>query len=471
MVERFAPVLFALALAVGCDNSGTIADDDAADDDAADDDAADDDAADDDTSTEDCVDPPEDVLAQLYTDVDEYLRADDPGDEPQLLTALDAEYAGVCFEHFAGAIRAWNGGDAHIGVQEEEYWIEDMEALGSVHVYVPEDLATRAPLVIWLHGAGADTGATWANDPAFQQTADEQGAILASPTCDELCDWSLADYCGAQVVSLVRHLKRRYPVDDDRVYLTGHSMGGRGSLTMGLTYPSLFAGLTPSAATLGATAATFDVDYHADYSRPHVENALVQRVHLLTGLDDNPYLVAQNEGTALAFDELGYDFEWNAMAGQGHGFAYDAWNAGLAWTMEHPRETYPAHAIWNQAEHGSSYFDDLYLHQELNPPEYWLRIDDRDSGVEPARVEGTVVGQVVTVTTDNVTELTVMLADELLDLDQTVAIEVNGETWFEGAVERSPHLALTSARERSERSMVFASEVSGPVPGSGEPRG
>ena len=463
MAERFASVLLALAMGGGCDTSGTIpADDDVTGDDDV---MGDDDVTgDDDTSVGDCVDPSQDVLAQLHLDVDEYLRADDPGDDPQLLAALEDDYDGVCFEHFAGAIRAWNGGDAHAGVQEEEYWIEDMEAFGSVHVYVPQGLAGRVPLVIWLHGAGADTGATWANDPVFQQTADEQGAILASPTCDELCDWSMADYCGAQVVSLVRHLKRRHPVDDDRVYLTGHSMGGRGSLTMGLTYPSLFAGLAPSAATLGATAATYDVDYHADYSRPHVENAFVQRVHLITGMDDNAYLVAQNECTALAFDELGYDFAWNAMVGQGHGFAYDAWIEGLTWTMERARETYPQHVIWNQAEHGSSYFDDLYLHQQLNPPEYWLRIDDRDSGVDPARIEGVVDGQVVTVTADNVTELSVMLADELLDLDQSVTIEVNGTVWFDGAVERSPDHALTSARERSERSMVFAAEISGSLP-------
>jgi len=469
MAERPWLLLLVLLLAPGCENSGTLPDDDsAADDDViGDDDTA---ASDDDTAAGDCVDPPDDVLAQLYQDVDEYLRADDPGDDPGILAALDGEYAGVCFEHFAGAIRAWNGGDAHGGVQEEQYWVEDMEEQQSVHVYVPGDLDSRAPLVIWLHGAGADTGATWANDPVFQQAADDQGAILACPTCDELCDWSMADLCGAQVVSLVRHLKRRYPVDDDRVYLTGHSMGGRGSLTMGLTYPSMFAGLTPSAATLGAAAATFDIDYHADYSRPHAENARVQRVHLITGMQDNPYLVAQNEGTAQAFDELGYDFEWNAMADQGHAFEYDAWAEGLAWTMEVERDPYPTHAIWNQAEHGSSYFDDLYLHQQLNPPEYWLRIDERDSGVAAARIEGAIDGHVVSVATDNVTELTVMLADELLDLDQPLTIEVDGAVWFEGTVERSPHTALASARERSERSMVFAAQVCGPASGNGEPR-
>ena len=449
---------FALIVALGCNGSGTIPDDD----DTA---GVPDDDDDSSANGEDCVDPPADELAQLHADVDDYLRADDPGEAPALLAALDDQYAGVCFEHFVSAIHTWSGDPPASGVNEETYFIEHWEETGEVFVYVPEGLPDdqRVPLLVWLHGAGADTGATWAYDPFFQEVADGQGVILASPTCDEICDWSVTESCGSQVISLVRHLKRRYPVDDDRVYLTGHSMGGRGSFTMGLTYASTYAGLIPSAATIGATSATLDVEYHADYCRPHVENALNQRVDLVTGMADNEYLVAQNEGAALAFDELGYDFAWTALEDQPHAFAAFDWSEAVDWVMQRQRDPYPAHAIWNLAEHNSSYFEHLYLHTIVNPAEYWLRIDDRGDSEVPARVEGIVDGQAVVVTTDNVTELTVLLADELLDLDQPLTIEVNGETWFDGSVERSPHLALTSARERSERSMVFAVQVSGDV--------
>jgi len=41
---------------------------------------------------------------------------------------------------------------------------------------------------------------------------------------------------------------------------------------------------------------------------------------------------------------------------------------------------------------------------------------------------------------------------------------VDGETFFSGPVEADPRAALTSARERSERSMVFAVEITGEAP-------
>ena len=465
VVLLFAPLTW------GCDQGGSNAgDDDAADDDDSETDDDDSTGGDDDDTPTDCTHPDEDTLAQLYAEVHAYLTAEDPGDDPAVLAKLDDEYADVCFDHFADAIRARPTATFEPGAGPQDYFVEHWETTQEVYVYVPGGLAedARPPLIVWLHGAGSDTGQTWANNPIFQELADAQGAILAAPTSDEICDWSATESCGAQVLSVVRHLKRRYPIDDDRVYLTGHSMGGRGSFTMGLTYPSTYAGLLPSAATIGATAATLDVDYHEAYCFPHVENALHQRVELHTGLLDNEWLVAQNEGASAAFGSLGYDFQWLAMPDAGHAFDPIVWSEGMARVMEHAREPYPSHVIWNQAEHGSSYYDYLFLHEGMDPPEFWLRLDDRADSQALGRVEGTVDGATLAVVTENVTELTVMLADELVDLDGEVTVEVDGEVWFQGNVERSAYLALTSARERSERSMVFAARLRGDIPGSGE---
>jgi hypothetical protein len=47
------------------------------------------------------------------------------------------------------------------------------------------------------------------------------------------------------VYDVLADVKRRYPVDDDRVYLTGASMGGGGALWLGLTRPDLWAAVVP----------------------------------------------------------------------------------------------------------------------------------------------------------------------------------------------------------------------------------
>jgi predicted peptidase len=44
---------------------------------------------------------------------------------------------------------------------------------------------------------------------------------------------------------LLEQIMRNYAVDKSRVYLTGLSMGGYGTWSLGLTYPELFAAIAP----------------------------------------------------------------------------------------------------------------------------------------------------------------------------------------------------------------------------------
>ena len=45
------------------------------------------------------------------------------------------------------------------------------------------------------------------------------------------------------VYEVIDDVKRRYPVDEDRIFLTGISMGGGGALWLGMTRPDLWAGI------------------------------------------------------------------------------------------------------------------------------------------------------------------------------------------------------------------------------------
>ncbi len=458
--------LFAISLiSPACPTGGVAADDDSGGPPPDDDDAT----GDDDTG---CEDPDPETLSRLYADVHTYLTCEDPGEDPPLLQELDDDYAGICFEHFADAIRHWPPGPpgAAPGVSMTGYWVDVEDVGANLHLYVPEGLdlagSERFPLALWLHGAGGAGGGIVAS-AMYQRVADENSAILAAPQCLDHCDWSASESCAMQALSALRYLKRIVPLDHDRVYLTGHSMGGRGSFTLGLTYPQEFAGLAPAAGSIGAITATTDVDHHHDYCYPHAENGLHQRIHLQVGQDDLNYLVAQNEGAALAFDELGYDFRFEALEGVGHAMDMDTWYGAMAWLAETSREPYPDRVVFNVPEHLSSYYSDLYFHTQVPLSQYWLGVDQRSDDGAPARVEGSVAGDTLEITTDNVARLSVLLADELVDLDGPVTVVVDGEVWFEGRVGRDSALALVYARERLERSMVFAARLEGPVPGGG----
>lgn len=47
------------------------------------------------------------------------------------------------------------------------------------------------------------------------------------------------------VLDVIAEMKRRFPVDPDRVFIMGHSMGGAGSYTVGLHHPDMFGGIMP----------------------------------------------------------------------------------------------------------------------------------------------------------------------------------------------------------------------------------
>jgi pimeloyl-ACP methyl ester carboxylesterase len=53
------------------------------------------------------------------------------------------------------------------------------------------------------------------------------------------------------VLEVIDEVKRRFPVDSERVFIMGHSMGGSGSYSVGLHYPDRFGGIMPIDAAMG----------------------------------------------------------------------------------------------------------------------------------------------------------------------------------------------------------------------------
>jgi predicted peptidase len=110
------------------------------------------------------------------------------------------------------------------------------------------------PLVLYLHGGslrGDDISQMKrfglaekvATDPKFP-------FIVVSPQCHKGEIWTDADALGA----VLDEVGRNYRVDPDRVYVTGHSMGGRGALYAAYKMPDRFAAVI-SLAPVGSITA------------------------------------------------------------------------------------------------------------------------------------------------------------------------------------------------------------------------
>ena len=117
-------------------------------------------------------------------------------------------------------------------------------------VYVPSAYnGTKAfPLIIALHGMGGDENSYFEayNKGAFRIEAENHGYIVACPKGRKPASMYMGD-AERDVMDVIEEMKRAYRIDPDRIYLTGHSMGGFGTWSIAMNHPDVFAALAPVA--------------------------------------------------------------------------------------------------------------------------------------------------------------------------------------------------------------------------------
>lgn len=124
------------------------------------------------------------------------------------------------------------------------------DSLGAVGRVPPEYHESRQyPLLIALHGPFDDAAAHLSY---WQGMAESNGFILVSPEWSKkVSDDTEANpsgyYTSAEFhrlfLGLMSRLKRHLRIDDDRVFVSGHSFGGDVAMDLAASHPDLFAGL------------------------------------------------------------------------------------------------------------------------------------------------------------------------------------------------------------------------------------
>ena len=135
--------------------------------------------------------------------------------------------------------------------------VDDTEQPYALYLPPNFDATRRYPLVMSLHGAGSNhrlnlrrvfgkSNAEGENDVEasryFPEWADVD-YIVASPYARGTMGYQ--GVAEKDVLDVLADVQRRFPIDSDRIYLTGLSMGGGGTLWLGLTRPDLWAAIAP----------------------------------------------------------------------------------------------------------------------------------------------------------------------------------------------------------------------------------
>ena len=136
-------------------------------------------------------------------------------------------------------------------VQHRSYVMEETGETIPYALFVPSgyDPASPAPLMVSLHGAGRQYD--WLmNYAGFLDQAEQHGYVVVTPLgytrrggYGYRGDSERDRRAERDVMNVFRLVTDELAIDEDRIYLWGHSMGGAGTYYLASRYPDVWAGL------------------------------------------------------------------------------------------------------------------------------------------------------------------------------------------------------------------------------------
>ena len=263
----------------------------------------------------------------------------------------------------------------------------------------------------------------------------------------------------AAVLSSLRDACQRFSVDTDRVFLSGHSMGGDAVWDIGLAHPDLWAGVIPIVA----------VPYQDNRALPqylahYTPNAKHVPLYFVLGEKDGGKL----NQSAKEFDRYlrrsGYDTMVVEFIGRGHEHFYDEIHRLFEWMGVHQRDFLPREFICASMRPWDSFFWWAELDQlpslAMVVPLAWPPKKPR-----PATIQGELRdGNMIRLRSGAGLSI-VWLTPEMVDFDKRVTISVDGRS-ERAAVSPSTEVILEDAAHawRPATSVLGQGRASGPAP-------
>ncbi len=354
--------------------------------------------------------------------------------------------------------------------------LPDGKAVRCLVVTPPGYDATRpSPLLIVCHGTGCNADMSLG---CWEGVAPAAGYLLACPDFLSLPDgWDFADGERSVPLATLREMKRRFNVDEDRVFLSGVSKGGHAAWDVGFRFPHLFAGIVPEACRVYnhglSTTAGFD----------YLENGLDLPAYQIEGALDDPPLVASMREAVKALQAKGADVTYVELPDRGHAAYPDQYPGALAWMARHARSPLPKRTFCrcHDLKYGRrawteiTAFDDQVVPE--NPRKLSLKGKPPESKEEADRdkrqhmldhsalLETELAGpNQIKAKARHVREFAVYLDQERFDLAKPVRVTVNGRKAFEGMAVPSVEILLGTFGRDLDRRRLFVAEVRIRVP-------
>jgi predicted esterase len=288
-------------------------------------------------------------------------------------------------------------------------------------IYVPSSYDQRhdLPLIFALHGTSGDETTMFESDTylrgGIKQAAENHGVLLVSPR-----GRGTTEYRGIgenDIFCVLEDVRKRYRVDDDRIYLTGHSMGGSGTAYLALHHPDIFAAAAPLA---------------AGYSYPWLaRNAKRVPFLWIGGADDEEFY---HRGVAVGVERMrkfGAPVTLEMLPGEGHRGPVKDFDRVFSWLLKHERDAHPREFVFEA---------DTPLHGRA----WWVSVDAMARPGSMALIQGQALeGNVARITTVNVAEFRFLPDPKVFDTGHPIRVIVDDTPAFTGSIPSGQELRLT----------------------------
>jgi len=299
--------------------------------------------------------------------------------------------------------------------------------------YLPAgyDAARKWPLVLQMHGynqANPVYVRWWSADGRHAaietEFSDHQAVIYMEPH-----GRGNTQYLGmgdSDILHAIAEAKRLFNVDEDRVYLTGDSMGGWGTWNVSTRHPDLFAAIAP---VFGGA------DYHVDMTEEQLaklrpldrflsekqsswamaDSLLNLPIIVSHGDVDKSVNVEYSRWAVRMLQRWGYDVRYHEFPGRAHeALEIQNGNLNIEWFLRHRRNTDPRQVRIRSAE-------------LRNASAYWARVEQAADPLAFMEVDAEVAGSnLLRVDTENVLEFTLSPSAALVDAKKPLEVVWNG---------------------------------------------
>lgn len=286
-------------------------------------------------------------------------------------------------------------------------------------LYIPKnfDSKKKYPLVIMLHGAGSNhrlslrrvfgkSNAPGETDVEASRVFPEWNDveyIVASPFARGTMGYQ--GVAEKDVYDILADVKKRFNIDEDRTFLTGLSMGGGGTLWIGLTRPDIWAALAPVCPAPPAGTENY------------LRNSFNLPMYFFHGDADQAVPVSVSRDLVKKLKENGTQVSYDEYPGVEHNSWEKAYADGaiFKWFDQFKRKRFPEQVKFSTARYEYS-------------SAYWVKVDDfAPSTVAEVEVRFTGDNQ-LEVTVKNVNGFTLNIAEHpRFKKGQPLQVTLNGK--------------------------------------------